>query len=47
MSNILMMRMSGRRKWRRLLQHLLWPRSVVRNYGSGSVPAGFDPAWGL
>jgi hypothetical protein len=33
-----MMKMTGRRKLRRLLQHLLWPQARVRQY---------DPAWVL
>ena len=35
-----MMRTTGRRKLRRLLQQLLWPTSSVRHYG-------FDPLMGI
>ena len=40
MANLVMMRMSGRRKLRRLLQHLLWPRVTVRHWDA-------TPALGL
>ena len=50
-NNVVMMRANGRRRLRRLLQHLLWPRAVVRDYSGPSPrtagPVGFDPAWGL
>ena len=32
MPALVMMRTSGRRKLRRLLQHLLWPRATVRHW---------------
>jgi len=36
MSAHVMFSMAGRRKWRRLLQQLLFPKGTVRHYG-------FDP----
>jgi hypothetical protein len=40
MAAFVMMRMSGRRKLRRLLQHLLLPRVTVRDWDA-------TPAWGM
>lgn len=44
---MMMMRTSGRRKLRRLLQQLLWSHASLRYDSKPALPNGFDPAWSL